>query len=305
MRLEDLSPAHVRRALEIYLERAFPQADRPGGAKPRLGCEHLEGVTTLDEVLARFEHPPASEERSLRRWTLRLGNEHYPFMKFVLQEYLVNGEFFFSVDTHDNLEVRPDNPDYARWQALKHRNRGMREAIEADWRRAGLPTHEDLRVLAEELAHVEGEGGRRGRLLVVDDEVDVARGVEALLSARGYDVELAFGGEVALERLSRDPLPDLVLLDYELPDLDGEEIARRMRLDPRLERVPILMATAASIELGRLRRVSGLLRKPYTRELLYRMVARLLDPEPPHHPAGETGEPRAEPSDEPSPAREG
>ncbi|MBI5433316.1 MAG: response regulator [Planctomycetes bacterium] len=114
------------------------------------------------------------------------------------------------------------------------------------------------------------------RLLIVDDETHVCEGIAALLRARGYDVELCFTGEAVLERVASEPLPDLVLLDYELPGVDGEEVLTRLRSDPRTAHLPVLMATASQIDLARLRRVSGLLRKPYSREVLFTMIAQLL-----------------------------
>lgn len=273
MRLEDLTPAHVRRAVDLYLEEAWP-ADAT--SRPRITSADLEGANTIHDVFQRMECAPRDQEQGFRRYTLRLGNQRYPWMKFVLQEYLVDREYFFSVDTHDNLDVRPNAPDYAAWQELKEYNRALRERIEGAWRKAGLPTLDDLRVLAEGLAKVEKEEEKRARLLIVDDEMQVCQGLAALLIARGYEVEQAFTGEQVLERLARDPLPDLVLLDYELPGLDGEEVLTRLRAEGRTASLPILMATASNIDLARLRRVSGLLHKPYSREVLFAMIAKLL-----------------------------
>ena len=150
------------------------------------------------------------------------------------------------------------------------------KAKTAEWRAAGLPTHADLVALLSGIAEREREARKRRRILLVDDEQDVAKGLEILLSARGYDVDLAADGREALERLRGDPLPDLVLLDYELPEFDGQEVLRRMRADPRLAELPVLMATASSIDLGDLERVSGLLRKPYPRGLLFALLERIL-----------------------------
>ena len=197
-------------------------------------------------------------------------------MKFVVQEYLVDEEYFFSVDTHDDIAIGPDNPDYDGWQDLKRYNAELKQEIEAAWVRAGLPTHLDLRVLAEGLAQVEVEGQKRARLLVVDDETDVAQGLKALLQGRGYQVECAYDGQQVLDRLGRDPLPDLVVLDYAMPELDGQEVLRRLRQDPRTERLPVLLTTASSIELKELQRASGLLRKPYPREVLFALLGKLL-----------------------------
>ena len=276
MRLEHLTPAHVRRALDVYLARAWP---RGTGATPALSLDELRGASTLDELFARFERVEGGGG-GLKRYALRLGNERYPFMKFVVQEHLVVGEYFFSVDTHDQLDIRPDNPEYTEWQRLKSFNRRMKQEIEDEWDRAGLPTNADLRALVEELARVELEEKKRKTLLLVDDEADIALGLCALLRARGYDVELARDGLEALARLEREPLPDLVLLDYELPQMDGEEVLARLRRDPRTSQLPVLLATASTIDLSRLRKVSGLLRKPYPRHILFAMLARLLEPKP-------------------------
>ena len=276
MRLEHLTPAHVRRALEVYLEAAWP----PGSTgSPNVEIADFEKEQTLEELFGRFERG-AGDGGGLKRYTLRLGNSRYPFMKFVVQEHLVNGEYFFSVDTHDNLEIRPDAPDYAEWEKLKSYNRSLKSVIESRWDEVGLPTNADLRTLMEELAHVEREESKRRSILLVDDEHDVAQGLAALLRARGYEVELARDGLEGLERLSRDPLPDLVLLDYEMPQLDGEEVLRRLRREGRTAHLPVLLATASTIDLSRLRRVSGLLRKPSPRHVLFEMIARLLEKGP-------------------------
>ena len=268
-----MTPAHVRRAVALYVTNAFP---KNGEARPPSSLAELEGVDDITTLLERFERV-AGAGGGLERYALRLGNARYPFMKFVVQEHLVDGEFFFSVDTHDNLEIRPDNPDFAEWERLKGYNRELKRRIESAWDAAGLPTNTDLRALAEEIARVEREDTKRLSILLVDDEHDIALGLAALLRARGYEVELARDGLEGLERLARDPLPDLVLLDYEMPQLDGEEVLRRLRMDERTAHLPVLLATASTIDLSRLRKVSGLLRKPYPRRVLFEMIGRLLD----------------------------
>lgn len=273
MRLEHLTPAHVRRALDIYLQVAWPRGT--AGARA-VSLEELRDLADLEQLFARFEKVEGGGG-GLKRYALRLGNDRYPFMKFVVQEHLVNGEYFFSVDTHDQLEIRPDNPEYAEWQRLKGYNRRLKQEIEEQWDQAGLPTNADLRVLMEELARVEREEKKKRSILLVDDEADVAQGMAALLRARGYEVEVARDGLEALARLERDPLPDLVLLDYEMPQLDGEEVLARLRMEARSAHLPVLLATASTIDLSRLRRVSGLLRKPYPRHVLFAMIARLLE----------------------------
>jgi CheY-like chemotaxis protein len=96
------------------------------------------------------------------------------------------------------------------------------------------------------------------------------------LNARGYEVEIAFDGEQVLERLARDPLPDLLLLDYAMPGVDGETVLAHVRANPRSRNLPVLLATASTIDLGAIQRSCGLLLKPYPREVLFTMIAELL-----------------------------
>ncbi len=207
---------------------------------------------------------------------LRLGNWRYPFMKFVVQEYLVEEEYFFSVDTHDDLNLSPDMPDFQAWQEVRSYNLKLKHEIEQAWAAAELPTNEDLRELMEGLAALEAKDGKNARLLIVDDEVDVARGLAAVLRARGYEVELAFDGRQVLDGMASDPLPDLVLLDYSMPEFNGEQVIQRVQENPRSRDVPILLATATSIDLASVQRASGLLRKPYPRAVLFAMIEQLL-----------------------------
>jgi hypothetical protein len=225
MRLEDLTPALVRRAVAIYLEIAWPGDEFP---RPRVSVRDLEAASTLDQLFARFDPQPARDRGSQKRHMLRLGNRRYPFMKFVVQEYLVDCEYFLSVDTHDDLDVKPDSPDYPGWMELKRYNALLKREIEAAWAREGLPTYGDLRLLAEGIAQVEREGEKRARLLVVDDETEVCKGPGALLRGRGYEVELAFDGAQVLDRLGARSAADLLLLDFSMP-----EVGRRAGPAPR------------------------------------------------------------------------
>ena len=273
MRLDRLQPSDVLSAIRVYLDLAWPPSFE---MRPSFQIRDLQGAQTIEELLSFFDRPAAGASPSCARYTLRLGNSAYPFMKFVIQEYLVEEEYFFSVDTHDDIKIEPGMPDYAGWQEVKKYNRQLKELIESAWKAAGLPTHHDLRHLMEGIAEGEHGDEKRARLLVVDDEVDVAEGLAAVLSARGYEVELAFDGRQVLDRLERDPIPDLVLLDYSMPEFDGEEVMRRVREGDRCQGMPFLVATATSIDLSTLQKASGLLRKPYPRQLLFAMIRELL-----------------------------
>jgi DNA-binding response OmpR family regulator len=118
--------------------------------------------------------------------------------------------------------------------------------------------------------------GRSPRVLVVEDDEDIALALQRSLRLEGYDVRISRDGEIALEDF-RQFLPDLVLLDLGLPKVDGIAVAQRMRTDGD---VPILMLTARDALESR---VEGLdsgaddyLVKPFDRqELLARMRALL------------------------------
>src|SRR5215469_11768411 len=113
-------------------------------------------------------------------------------------------------------------------------------------------------------------------VLVVEDEVDMNNLLRDHLKAEGHDVEQAFDGRTALASVQRRP-PDLVVLDWMLPDLDGLVVCRRLREDYLM---PIIMLTARTEEVDR---VLGLevgaddyVPKPFSmRELLARVRAAL------------------------------
>jgi CheY-like chemotaxis protein len=82
---------------------------------------------------------------------------------------------------------------------------------------------------------------RRGRILVVDDDHEILDMTSMLLSSEGHDVAVAASGEEALQRLREDGHPDLVLLDINMPGLDGWEVLRILREDGTLDRLPVIM----------------------------------------------------------------
>jgi CheY-like chemotaxis protein/MinD-like ATPase involved in chromosome partitioning or flagellar assembly len=81
------------------------------------------------------------------------------------------------------------------------------------------------------------------KLLIVDDEADTLRLVSLMLERQGYEVTTAEDGVTALECVKNE-IPDLILLDVMMPDLDGFEVARQLRSKKETEDVPIIMFTA-------------------------------------------------------------
>jgi two-component system, OmpR family, phosphate regulon response regulator PhoB len=119
---------------------------------------------------------------------------------------------------------------------------------------------------------------RRGaRVLVVEDEQDIAALIAYQLTRDGFRAEMAASGDEALEALGRQR-PDIVVLDRMLPGLTGDEVLRAIRHDPATRELPVLMLTAKREQEDR---ISGLelgaddyLTKPFSpRELVLRIHA--------------------------------
>lgn len=84
------------------------------------------------------------------------------------------------------------------------------------------------------------------KVLIVDDDLDTLKLVGLILQRHGYGIVAANGGVSALAKAAADK-PDLILLDLMMPDLDGYEVARRMRADAALAHIPIIMFTAKTM----------------------------------------------------------
>jgi CheY-like chemotaxis protein len=105
------------------------------------------------------------------------------------------------------------------------------------------------------------------RILVVDDDADIRR-LAALSLGRigGFEVTLAAGGREAIALAVRE-MPDIILLDVSMPEIDGTETLRALRAIPATERIPIVFFTAATSDaeaarLGALGAV-GVVAKPF------------------------------------------
>ena len=114
-------------------------------------------------------------------------------------------------------------------------------------------------------------------VLVVDDSLTVRRVTERMLRREGYRVALAKDGLDALERLAQEK-PSIVLSDIEMPRMDGFDLVRNLRADPRLQDLPVIMITSRiaqkhrdyAAELG----VEHYLGKPYSEEELLALISR-------------------------------
>jgi CheY-like chemotaxis protein len=94
-----------------------------------------------------------------------------------------------------------------------------------------LPAAEPPEV-REPVTALAGEPGFRQRILVVDDNIDAAESLGTMLAYSGHDVRVAHGGVEALST-AREFVPNVMILDLGMPEMDGYAVARAVRSDPR------------------------------------------------------------------------
>jgi len=117
------------------------------------------------------------------------------------------------------------------------------------------------------------------KILVVDDEEDVLELVRYNLDKNGYKVDVATSGEQALGKARAKP-PELIMLDLMLPGIDGLEVCKKLKSDPKMEHIPIIMLTAkgeesdivTGLELG----ADDYVTKPFSPRVLIARVRRIL-----------------------------
>lgn len=122
---------------------------------------------------------------------------------------------------------------------------------------------------------------RKPRILVVEDEDNIAVALDYLMTREGYDHDRVASGADALPRI-RSTHPDLVLLDVMLPEVSGYEICEGIRTDPSLSDVKVLMMTARGSTIERRKGLAlgadGFISKPFELKDLRDEVRRLLQP---------------------------
>jgi two-component system alkaline phosphatase synthesis response regulator PhoP len=131
--------------------------------------------------------------------------------------------------------------------------------------------------VATESSRAAAAGARLGRVLVVEDEPDVAELMRYNLHKEGWDVLTVANGADAVKR-AREAHPDIILLDIMVPQLNGWEVCRRLKQDPETAAVPVIMVTGRveegdkvlGFELG----ADDYVTKPFSpRELIARIRA--------------------------------
>ena len=148
----------------------------------------------------------------------------------------------------------------------------------------------DFLDLAQTLLQSGKEATRRQRVLVIDDSLMMLKFVQEILADANYEVVTAGTAQEGLQ-VTRQQKPDLILLDYLLPDLRGDELSKRLSADKLTADVPIVFMSGFGADLEnaqeRSENVLGILNKPFTTDSLLKIVDENLS----KVPGEENGEP--------------
>jgi DNA-binding response OmpR family regulator len=117
------------------------------------------------------------------------------------------------------------------------------------------------------------------KILVVDDEVYIAKIVKFTLEHENFEVLVAHDGKEGL-RLAREEKPDLIILDLMLPNIDGYRICRLLKFDEKYRHIPVILLSARTtkqdMELGNQVGANAFMKKPFDPEALVAKIKELL-----------------------------
>ncbi len=126
----------------------------------------------------------------------------------------------------------------------------------------------------------EPKAARQPVILCIEDEPEMIDLIRLILERRGYKVLGAIGGEEGIKALEGQ-VPDLILLDLMMPDIDGWEVFRQVRANPRLQHVPVVVVTAKAQSIDKvlglhIAKVDDYITKPFGPQELIEAVERVL-----------------------------
>jgi twitching motility two-component system response regulator PilG len=117
------------------------------------------------------------------------------------------------------------------------------------------------------------------KILLVEDQESLLKLESILLTSRGFEVRGVSDGQAALAAIEED-IPDLMLLDIMLPDLDGFEICRMIKEKERTRQIPIIMVTARKsrmdVQLSKEAGADAYITKPFKSAMLIETIQKIL-----------------------------
>ncbi len=120
---------------------------------------------------------------------------------------------------------------------------------------------------------------KKKRLLIVDDEKDFVDTLAERLEAKGYGIAKAYNGKEGLEK-AHEYRPDLIILDIAMPEMNGYDVCRKLKIDDKFRAIPIIILSAKfepnDIEFGEEMGADAYLTKPLELDMLLEKVRGLL-----------------------------
>lgn len=117
------------------------------------------------------------------------------------------------------------------------------------------------------------------RIMIVEDELDIAENIAALLAAKGHRTSIVPDGADALTR-ARKELPELILLDVMLPRLSGFDVCKLLRAEPKTAKIKIVMVTGlgrgGDVETAFAAGADDYLIKPFDSDRLFKKIEKVL-----------------------------
>jgi len=269
----DVFSSENREALPIYPLDVFRTTEK-GEAEihasaTELSAEMLELLVAVDGKLnvgdleQQLPHIPPGLVRDLLRYLISDGFLRQPTVE---EEMGLDLTSFFAADTpaaapSDGARASADREAEHSVTALQ----GDGFYVSIAHRPAGAGTHAP---------------DRKFSVLLIDDDPDFCALVERLLTAAGFGMRIAKNRTEIVAELRKTPLPDLVLLDVNLPGTNGFEILQKMKQVPALRATPVIMTTAeatrASVMKGLIGGADGYITKPFKTENLLKGVRTVL-----------------------------
>jgi two-component system response regulator VicR len=120
----------------------------------------------------------------------------------------------------------------------------------------------------------------RKKILCIEDEPEMIDLIKLILERKGFEVLGAVGGKEGLEVIRRE-MPDLILLDLMMPEVDGWEVFRQMRADEQLKDIPVIVVTAKAQSIDKvlglhIAKVDDYVTKPFGPQELLKSVNKVL-----------------------------
>ena len=117
------------------------------------------------------------------------------------------------------------------------------------------------------------------KILIVDDQPEITDLIKFILNKQNYESVIAFNGLEGLNK-ARSEMPDLILLDITMPDMNGYEVCEKLKLDPATAQIPIIMLTARDMgedfEKAMEKKADWYITKPFDPKHLLKRIAYLL-----------------------------